>query len=80
MFLLGIVHTFYWISGDFCNEDFDGCADEPCTEGTMCTDAFPVAHAQTGKAFECSPCPSGYEPDYGICVGEMLNEMSSVWA
>lgn len=55
-------------TGEYCEENFDGCADSPCTMGTTCTDVHPVEHAQGGKAFFCSECPKGYEKNYEICV------------
>ncbi|KAI0231854.1 hypothetical protein LSAT2_017799 [Lamellibrachia satsuma] len=63
-------------TGEFCDDNFDGCADTPCMMGTTCTDVHPVEHAQTGKAFFCSMCPKGYEKNYGICVD--VNECQHV--
>lgn len=59
-------------AGEFCDADYDGCADKPCMTGTTCTDVHPGEHAQTGKAFVCSECPAGYVQNYGICVGKIF--------
>ncbi|KAK2173006.1 hypothetical protein NP493_911g00016 [Ridgeia piscesae] len=54
--------------GDHCESDFDGCQDNPCTEGTNCTDVSPSEHIASGKAFHCSECPPGTEESEGICL------------
>ncbi|KAK2163998.1 hypothetical protein NP493_1438g00002 [Ridgeia piscesae] len=56
--------------GDHCESDFDGCQDNPCTEGTNCTDVSPSEHIASGKAFNCSECPPGTEESAGICLRE----------
>ena len=57
-------------SGDNCQLDLDGCQDNPCTEGTNCTDVTPVQHVATGGAYNCSQCPAGTEENDGICLRE----------
>ncbi|KAK2180866.1 hypothetical protein NP493_421g00002 [Ridgeia piscesae] len=54
--------------GDHCESDFDGCQDNPCTEGTNCTDLSPSEHIVSGKTFNCSECPPGTEDNEGICL------------
>ncbi|KAK2181411.1 hypothetical protein NP493_400g02031 [Ridgeia piscesae] len=58
--------------GDHCESDYDGCQDNPCTEGTNCTDVSPSEHIASGKAFNCSECPPGTEESEGICL--LINE------
>ena len=64
--------------GESCEEDFDGCADSSCTAGTNCTDLTPQQEAVSGRAFNCSACPGGYEEDDGVCVGTYLFHSLSV--
>ncbi|KAK2160812.1 hypothetical protein NP493_1626g00009 [Ridgeia piscesae] len=54
--------------GDHCESDLDGCQDNPCTEGTNCTDVTPEEQVSTGKSFNCSECPSGTEENEGLCL------------
>ena len=56
-------------TGSTCSEDFDGCADNPCTMKTNCSDLTPAEHVAQNKAFTCSECPAGYALDADICVG-----------
>ncbi|KAI0225835.1 Mucin-like protein [Lamellibrachia satsuma] len=53
--------------GDYCEADFDGCQDNPCTEGTDCTDLTADEEVLTGRLYNCSDCPSGSKKDGGIC-------------
>ncbi|KAI0238816.1 hypothetical protein LSAT2_010422 [Lamellibrachia satsuma] len=53
--------------GDYCEEDFDGCQDNPCTEGTNCTDMTADEEVLTGQLYNCSECPAGTMEDGGIC-------------
>ena len=55
------------LSGDYCEADFDGCQDNPCTEGTDCTDLTADEEVLTGRLYNCSDCPSGSKKDGGIC-------------
>jgi hypothetical protein len=40
----------------------DGCAEEPCYAGVMCTDRRAPAEGR-----DCGPCPAGYEGDGATC-------------
>ncbi|XP_064597770.1 mucin-like protein, partial [Liolophura sinensis] len=56
-----------WI-GDNCNQDYNGCADEPCPKGTTCTDLSPDQQlAMNDTAFNCSDCPDGFEKRQTKC-------------
>ncbi|KAK2165542.1 hypothetical protein NP493_1362g01013 [Ridgeia piscesae] len=57
--------------GDHCESDYDGCQDNPCTEGTNCTDVTPEVELSTGKLFNCSQCPEGTEENEGTCLGNL---------
>jgi len=63
------LNSWHQLTGDTCADDFDGCADNPCTAGTNCTDLTPTEQVAQGKTFVCTGCPDGFEKDAGICVG-----------
>ena len=65
-------------SGPFCDQDYDGCEDNQCTESTSCSDQSVADHARTRKAFICSACPHGYHKETGseICVGALGNRLN----
>ncbi|KAK2152978.1 hypothetical protein NP493_2378g00005 [Ridgeia piscesae] len=54
--------------GDNCESDMDGCQDNPCTAGTICTDVSPAEQVASGKSHICSECPAGTEDNGGICL------------
>ena len=56
--------------GDYCESDLDGCQDNPCTEGTNCTDVNPAEQVIGGKSYTCSECPAGTEDNEGVCLRE----------
>ncbi|KAI0231036.1 Mucin-like protein, partial [Lamellibrachia satsuma] len=58
--------------GDYCELDFDGCQDNPCTLGSNCTDLTLADQVASGKQYNCSACPEGIEDDDGVCLP--LNE------
>ena len=58
------------MSGDFCELDYNGCQDNPCTHGTNCTDVRPAEEAASGRTHNCSACPAGTEYDDGTCLRE----------
>jgi len=62
-----------YLLGAFCNEDFDGCADNPCMGVSNCTDTSASEQTALGRAFTCSQCPDGYEMNDNICVGALNN-------
>ncbi|XP_070537259.1 fibrillin-2-like [Ptychodera flava] len=41
-------------TGDFCQDDYDACADNPCFPGVNCTD-----DKAPSIGFECGECPTG---------------------
>ncbi|GAB1608679.1 hypothetical protein Ahia01_001152300, partial [Argonauta hians] len=45
--------------GDHCQNDFDGCASNPCPPEGNCTDFSPEDHKTKNISSSCS-CPSGY--------------------
>ena len=55
--------------GSRCADDIDGCEDNPCTEGTNCTDLTPAEHVTQSRAYVCTDCPIGYIDDDGTCIG-----------
>ena len=57
------------ITGEDCEEDFNGCQAEPCASGQTCTDVNATLHQQSGTAYECSACPPGYELNDNKCQG-----------
>ncbi|KAK7093001.1 hypothetical protein V1264_008666 [Littorina saxatilis] len=58
--------TIGW-DGDDCEDDFDGCAQDPCIPGQDCTDVPAANHSITGVAYTCSACPTGYNLTGGKC-------------
>ena len=56
------------MSGVYCELDLDGCQDNPCTEGTNCTDLTPAEQVTSGKSYNCSDCPEGTEDNEGTCL------------
>ena len=59
-------HTLHtaW-TGQFCEEDVDGCSIVSCFEGVQC---FDVQAPGTGAM--CGPCPTGYSGDGVKCSGK----------
>ncbi|XP_070537209.1 mucin-4-like [Ptychodera flava] len=41
-------------TGDFCEEDYEGCLDEPCYPGVLCFD-----NIAPEDGVRCGPCPPG---------------------
>ena len=59
-------HSAY--SGQFCEKDGDGCAEESCYNGVQCYD-IPAP----GVGRRCGPCPLGYTGDGITCTGVLIN-------
>ena len=59
-------HSAY--SGQFCEKDRDGCAEESCYNGVQCYD-IPAP----GVGRRCGPCPLGYTGDGITCNGVWKN-------
>ena len=55
------------ITGNSCEQDYNGCQDNPCTLGTNCTDVTPSVQEANATSYSCSPCPSGTEDNDGTC-------------
>ncbi|XP_038064096.1 uncharacterized protein LOC119734628 isoform X4 [Patiria miniata] len=49
-------------TGEFCEMDYDACADNPCFMDVACTDEAPPSYNST-----CGPCPEGLEGDGKSC-------------
>ncbi|XP_022101030.1 uncharacterized protein PB18E9.04c-like [Acanthaster planci] len=49
-------------TGEFCEMDYDACADDPCFIGVTCSDEAPPSFNST-----CGPCPVGFEGDGKSC-------------
>ena len=73
----GESYTFYalmykpllisWIiayTGNYCEEDRDGCTEIQCFEGVECTDV-----PAPGVGANCGPCPQGFTGDSKKCYG-----------
>ncbi|XP_022094198.1 uncharacterized protein LOC110981168 isoform X22 [Acanthaster planci] len=50
-------------TGEFCEVDYDACADSPCFLGVECLDEKPPFLNST-----CGPCPEGLEGDGKSCT------------
>ena len=55
------------LAGDYCEADYDGCQDNPCTAGTNCTDLTAAEEVSTGRQYNCSECPPGTKKDGDAC-------------
>ncbi|VDI38553.1 Hypothetical predicted protein [Mytilus galloprovincialis] len=47
-------------SGDDCDINTYGCADNPCALGRTCIDLSPSDEVLLGRGYNCSKCPPGY--------------------
>ena len=63
---------YFSIQGEHCDENIDGCEDNPCPLGRNCTDLSPVEEGLVGRAYNCSECPSGYDEIDNKCQGRKL--------
>lgn len=63
---------YFSIQGEHCDENIDGCEDNPCPLGRNCTDLSPVEEGLLGRAYNCSECPSGYDEIDNKCQGKKL--------
>lgn len=52
-------------SGNFCEEDRNGCSEIQCFEGVECMDV-----PAPGVGAVCGACPDGYTGDATKCYGE----------
>ncbi|KAL5009486.1 hypothetical protein ScPMuIL_011791 [Solemya velum] len=74
----GIEDSYYLVpctctegwTGDNCEEDVNGCADDPCPVGTTCTDIAAAEYRQSNLSFKCGDCPTGYDmsPSGDKCI------------
>ncbi|RUS82424.1 hypothetical protein EGW08_009812 [Elysia chlorotica] len=55
-------------TGDDCDEDVDGCADDPCGEGLNCTDIAAADQRNETIGYLCGDCPDGYDRQGSSCV------------
>ena len=55
--------------GDFCQLDIDGCADQPCFSGVLCTDVAAPDLSSHPDGFLCGTCPVGLSGDGSSCIG-----------
>ncbi|KAK2160224.1 hypothetical protein NP493_1661g00003 [Ridgeia piscesae] len=54
--------------GDFCQIDIDGCADQPCFSGVLCTDVAASDLSNHPDGFLCGTCPVGLTGDGSSCI------------
>ncbi|XP_070536985.1 mucin-like protein [Ptychodera flava] len=54
-------------TGDFCEDDYDGCQDDPCYPNVLCFDEA-AGTGYTGEGFTCGECPEGLEGDGIKCA------------
>ena len=68
-YFIKIITNVFILKGNYCNNDQDGCADNPCSPVQNCTDLLPSEAEKLGRGFNCSECPDGYTDNNGICIG-----------
>ena len=61
----------FFLGGADCEIDFNGCSYEPCSWRRNCIDLNATSHMLNGKAYECTPCPDGYDQIDERCQGKM---------
>lgn len=61
---------FLAYSGQFCQNDRDGCSEIQCFDGVDCIDV-----QEPGFGAICGPCPSGYTGDGNRCLGKLNNQL-----
>lgn len=62
-----VMITAIAFSGEFCEEDRNGCSEIQCFEGVECMDV-----PAPGVGAVCSSCPEGYTGDATKCYGIKL--------
>ena len=60
--LFPLLYTAY--SGEYCEDDADGCLEVSCFNDAECEDAIAPATGAT-----CPSCPTGYTGDGLVCDG-----------
>ncbi|WAR21595.1 FBN2-like protein, partial [Mya arenaria] len=68
-------HTGY--DGPNCENDYDGCAGNPCSLGRECTDLSPQEQETQGRGFVCGACPEGYTTTEGVDACLDIDECST---
>lgn len=58
--------TAYYLAytGDYCDEDRDGCTEIECFDGVECFDLQAPSYGA-----KCGSCPAGYTGDGQKCLG-----------
>ena len=66
IYYLGVefVSVYIAYSGDYCQEDHNGCSEIQCFEGVEC---FDKPAPDVGAL--CGPCPPGFTGDGEKCTG-----------
>ncbi|XP_052721310.1 uncharacterized protein LOC128192563 [Crassostrea angulata] len=65
-------------TGDDCEHEVDGCAQDPCPHGRNCTDLSPEQEELFHRGYNCSACPHGFRDVDEKC--EDLNECNGTRA
>ena len=63
--------SFVSCTGNQCDIDVDGCANDPCPLLTTCNDKTPADQATNKVLYSCSNCPTGYRMHNGKCTGRL---------
>ncbi|XP_023930883.1 fibrillin-1 [Lingula anatina] len=65
-------------TGNDCEQEVDGCANNPCPAVANCTDLTPAQEVAQNRSFICT-CPSGYETLGSKCkdIDECLSDSSN---
>lgn len=62
----------FWLLGDDCEREVDGCAQDPCPHGRNCTDLSPEQEELFHRGYNCSACPHGFRDVDEKCEGTYL--------
>ena len=61
-----IINLYVAYSGQFCEDDADGCSEIECFDGVVCID---VKAPGFGASCGGGQCPQGYTGDGQKCLG-----------
>ncbi|GFS13682.1 fibrillin-1 [Elysia marginata] len=67
-FLIAACSCWPAYEGDDCDQDANGCADDPCGDELNCTDITAAQQGNQTVGYLCEDCPDGYSLQGSSCV------------